>query len=120
MRGKQYSRSVGTEGERLGEAYLTHQGYRILDRNVRSPFGEIDLVAAQGDVLVFVEIKTRSNLAFGFPEEAVNYSKRQKLERLASWYLARHRKRNQAVRFDVLSILLQGTKSEIRLIQDTS
>lgn len=120
MRQKQFNRSLGTQGECLGEAYLVQQGYRILDRNVRSPFGEIDLVASHGDVLAFIEIKTRRNLTFGFPEEAVGGAKKRKLERLASWYLIRHQKQNQAIRFDVLSILLKGDKPEIRLIQDTS
>jgi putative endonuclease len=109
---------VGNRGERLGEHYLQQQGYKIVERNVRSPFGEIDLVARHGQVLVFVEVKTRKNLAFGYPEEGVGKRKQERLIRLASWYLARKQIENEQIRFDVLSILLNEAKPNIRLIQN--
>ncbi|OGW77428.1 MAG: YraN family protein [Omnitrophica bacterium RIFCSPHIGHO2_02_FULL_49_9] len=117
MKPKSLNRNTGAFGESIGEAYLAKLGYRILERNVRSPFGEIDLVADDKGTVVFVEIKTRRNLSYGFPEESVGRRKQKKLASLASWYLMHYPKRNPQVRFDVLSILLSDHKPEIRLIQ---
>ena len=111
-------RATGELGEELGGAYLKERGYKVLARNVRSPFGEIDLVARDGETLVFVEIKTRAGHAFGFPEEAVTQQKKERLIRLASWYLARHLEPKRAVRFDVLAIELSSGAPDIRLIQN--
>lgn len=98
--------AVGRRAEESAADYLRRSGYRILERNVRARFGEIDLVARQGQVLCFVEVKARSSTRFGWPEEAVTFRKRQKLIRLAQWYLRRHRAwQGLPVRFDILSIL---------------
>ena len=84
---------------------------------VRSPFGEIDLVAKHQKTLVFVEIKTRQSSDFGLPEEAVTERKKARLGRLASWYLTQHSIPESEVRFDVLAVQLGGEHPEIRLIQ---
>lgn len=118
MSAKQWNQTTGKFGERIGEDYLKKQGYQILERNVRSPFGEIDLVAFHQSTLVFVEIKTRRDQTFGYPEEAVGEHKKTQLVRLASWYLARHPKLRSAVRFDVLAIQMEGARPVIRLIED--
>jgi len=82
-------RGLGARGELLAVDYLQRQGYEILSRNWRrSPFGEIDIVARDGDCLAFVEVKTRRSLAFGAPEEAITPAKRERLLRLAQAYLA--------------------------------
>ena len=111
---------LGRRGEDEAVAYLRKNGYRILARNLRAKFGEIDVVAQDGPTLCFVEIKSRSSTRFGFPEEAVNAQKRQRLVRLASWYLQSHPSdRPRPVRFDVLSILNgpDGSAARIRLIK---
>ena len=118
MSSKSLNRTTGKLGEKIGEDYLKEQGYQILERNVRSPFGEIDLVASDRGTLVFVEIKTRRDVTFGFPEEAVGRRKRNQLVRLASWYLARHPKLRPSVRFDVLAIQIDGGERNIRLVRD--
>ena len=111
------NRLKGQLGEDQGERYLKSQGYQILERNVRSPFGEIDIIASHQNYLVFVEIKSRQNDLFGLPEEAVGKRKQMKLAKLASWYLSRYSKFPQ-VRFDVLAIQSQGSESGIRLIHN--
>ena len=114
------ARATGILGEQLGEAYLKERGYRIIARNVRSPFGEIDVVADHDGTLVFIEIKTRRDQTFGIPEEAVDHRKKERLIRLASWYLARGSELRQPVpvRFDVLAIEVSTPAPIIRLIQD--
>lgn len=118
MSPKNLNRTTGKLGERIGEDYLKKQGYEILARNVRSPFGEIDVVAEDHGTLVFVEIKTRRDTTFGFPEEAVGEQKKNRLIRLASWYLAEHPRSTPPVRFDVLAIQSEGFESGIRLTQN--
>ncbi len=100
-------RLIGQEGEATAESYLRRKGYRILAKNLRSSLGELDLVAEDGRVLVFVEVKARRTEEFGGAIHAVHQRKQEKLIRLASQYLARHQLTNRACRFDV--VLLQGT-----------
>jgi putative endonuclease len=70
---------VGRWGENLAASYLEAKGWQVIARNVRTPYGELDLVTRQGDVTVFVEVKTRSSLSFGLPEAAVTDAKREHL-----------------------------------------
>ena len=100
-------RFFGQEGEAAAEQYLRAKGYRILAKNLRMPLGELDLVAEDGPVLVFVEVKARSTQEFGGAIHAVQQRKQDKLIRLASQYLARHHLSHRLCRFDV--VLLQGT-----------
>ncbi len=111
---------LGRRGEGEAVRFLKKSGYRIIARNLRAKFGEIDVVAQDGPTLCFVEIKTRSSIRFGFPEEAVTAQKRQRLVRLASWYLqSRPSAQPRPVRFDVLSILTGpgNEAARIRLIK---
>ena len=112
---------TGKRGEAQAALFLEGKGYRIIGRNVRARFGEIDLVAWQGKTLCFIEVKTRSSEKFGWPEESVHYFKRRVLIRLAQWYLQAHpRLGASAIRFDVVSLLLdpQGNSLRTRLICD--
>jgi putative endonuclease len=95
--------TLGSEGEELAVKYLQKKGYNIIARNYKTPIGEIDIVAKDGDTLVFVEVKTRANNAFGYPFEAVHRTKRRKMKNLALLYLKKQRKELPA-RFDVVSI----------------
>lgn len=94
--------TFGHEGESAAERFLRRRGYKILDRNVRSPLGELDLIAQMDGVLVFVEVKARRTTAHGGAPYAVDIRKQGKLIRLASQYLAHRRIRNQPCRFDVM------------------
>lgn len=96
----------GQAGEARAEEYLRQKGYRILARNLRTSLGELDLVAEDAGVLVFVEVKARTTGAFGGALLAVDRRKQAKLIRLASQYLAQRHWTERACRFDV--VLVQG------------
>jgi putative endonuclease len=105
----------GQAGESAAEEYLRRKGYRILARNLRSSLGELDLVAEDGQVLVFVEVKARRTDAFGGAIHAVHHRKQEKLIQLAAQYLARHHIKNRLCRFDV--VLLQGSNAVVPQIE---
>ena len=95
--------TLGSEGEELAVKFLKKKGYTIIARNYKTNIGEVDIIAKDGDTIVFVEVKTRTNDTFGYPFEAVNRNKRKKLKNLALLYLKKQRQ-EFAVRFDVISI----------------
>ena len=94
--------AFGETAETEAERYLRRNGYRIMARNLRSTTGELDLVAERGGVLIFVEVKGRQTSAYGGAAYAVDQRKQARLIRLAAQYLARHRVRDRACRFDVV------------------
>lgn len=99
-------RRVGALYEEKAAAYLEERGYKILERNYRCQKGEIDLIALDGDVLVFLEVKYRSTEKMGDPAEAVNASKQRKICRVADDYRRTRRIGGQTpCRFDVVAIL---------------
>ncbi len=110
-------RRLGIKGEDLAELFLKKKGFKILLRNYKTPIGEIDIIAEDQGTLVFVEVKTRTGGSYGLPFEAVNYRKREKLRKVALYYL-KHSKRDGPSRFDVLSIRTGSGKSEIEHITD--
>ena len=99
----------GQASEARAEQFLRAKGYRILDRNLRTSLGELDLVVEDGPVLVFVEVKARATRAFGGALLAVNHRKQAKMVRLASQYLAQRHLTERPCRFDV--VLVQGQQS---------
>lgn len=99
----------GQASEDRAEQFLRDKGYRILARNLRTTLGELDLVAEDRGVLVFVEVKARTTDAFGGALSAVDRKKQAKLVRLAAQYLAQHHWADRACRFDV--VLVQGQPS---------
>ncbi len=92
----------------MAERYLKKKGYRVVERNYRCPVGEMDLIALDRRVIVFVEVKTRSDDRFGVPLEAVHLYKQQKMVKTAQFFLAEHRLHNRDARFDVIGISLTG------------
>ena len=110
---------LGARGEDLAVKYLKKKGYKVIERNYRCQRGEIDLVARQGDTLVFVEIKSRSSSGFGLPQEAVDRFKQDKLIEVARAYLAERRLTEDiSMRFDVVAVQLTATGPDIELIKD--
>jgi putative endonuclease len=97
-------RTLGAQGEALAAAHLAREGYRIVGRNVRCEGVELDLVAARGNLRVFVEVKTRHSRRLGLPEEAVDRRKRDRLIRGAAAWMREHRVRAGTVRFDVIAV----------------
>jgi putative endonuclease len=102
-------RFFGQEGEAEAERYLRGKGYRIVARNVRSSLGELDLVAEDGHVLVFIEVKARRTGRFGGAIHAVHRQKQHKLVRLAAQFLAQRHWMDRSCRFDV--VLLEATET---------
>lgn len=99
--------TLGAQGETIAAAHLEAQGMRIIDRNYHSRYGEVDLIAEDGDGLVFVEVKTRRSAAYGTPEESVTPRKRERLRMTAETYLQEHGREQSAWRIDVVGITLQ-------------
>jgi len=110
-------RSLGDRGEDMAAAHLKKQGYKILERNYRTPIGEIDLVARHQGALVFIEVKTRRSRRFGSPQEAVHPAKQERLRNLAEYYLQQQGLGEVTVRFDVVGILWQEGKPQIEVIE---
>ena len=110
---------LGQTGERLAAERLVQCGYRILERNFRCRYGEIDIGAEDGDDLVFVEVKTRRGVAYGLPEEAVTVRKQQKLIELALYDLDARACSERSWRIDVVAVQLSssGKFEEIRIYQ---
>lgn len=107
-------RKLGGEKEELAVSYLKNQGYIILDRNVYTRDAEADVIAMDGEVLCFIEVKYRRNNKFGTAEEAITPSKIKKIIKAARVYLLKHPKyNNYEIRFDVVAI----NGDEIRLIK---
>jgi len=111
-------RTTGIKGEEEAARFLTRSGYAILDRNVRTRAGEIDLVAREGKTLVFVEVKTRRDLEGDPPQAAVHTRKQNRLAKLAYGYLKQKRIRQTPCRFDVVSVIIndEGGVKAIRHI----
>lgn len=109
---------IGRDGEAAAAAFLVAQGYRVLNRNYRcARVGEIDLVAEEGDTLVFVEVKTRRSQRYGTGAEAVNRKKQTQLVRLAHWYMAAEGATDRSCRFDVVEVVPSPDGWQCRLIR---
>ncbi len=114
------AQQVGRRGEDIAARYLAARGYHIVARNVRTPYGEIDLIARLGDELVFVEVKTRTSTAYGWPEEAVTQRKLAHLSAAALAWLEAHAPDTALWRVDVIAVrLFPGLETvEVRHFED--
>jgi putative endonuclease len=113
-------KQLGAIGEAAAVRLLVRSGYRIRHRNFRCPLGELDLVAEERGVLVFIEVKTRTTPEYGVPLEAVSPAKQHRLVRLATYYLAGRRMLERPCRFDAVSVLISpaGRVQSVELIRD--
>ena len=105
------SKEVARIGERLAAQYLKDRSYQILEHNYRLRTGEIDLIAKEGERIVFVEVKTRRTLKFGVPQAAVTPAKQKQISKIALSYLQTHNMLDVPCRFDVVAIFLSSSKS---------
>jgi putative endonuclease len=108
-------KELGARGESLAVEKLEIEGYHIRDRNWRTREGELDIVAKDGDTIVFVEVKARTNRRFGLPEEAVTKKKRQRLLKAALAYLDAHQLFDANWRFDFIAIECSSKGELIRI-----
>ena len=111
-------RARGAIGEGIAVEYLEKKGYRVVDRNYRYERGEIDIVAEDGDTLVFVEVKSRRSLSYGEPHESVTEKKRAQIRKVAEGYLFAKSIIDRACRFDIISIVQRGPNKEIQHFED--
>ena len=122
---KSWRKSFGRWGEAQAANYLVERGYKIIDRNVYTPYGEIDLIAladpgkldspelgefSEGPVLVFVEVKTRSSYAYGYPEDSIGSKKAEHMQAAAEAYLQTHPELEIPWRVDVIAIQRNSLK----------
>jgi putative endonuclease len=112
------SKSLGKRGENQALEYLKKKGYEIVDTNFRYDRAEIDVIARDRGVLVFVEVKTRQANGIGEPEDAVTFRKRDQIRKAAQGYLFRQHLDNEECRFDVLAIEYGSGTANIRHIED--
>lgn len=111
-------RRWGSNEEDLAAHFLEQQGLKILERNFRFERGEIDIIAEEGDELVFVEVKARRTSTFGLPEDAVTEKKQEQVHSVAEGYLFKHEIEDRPCRFDIIAIQYQDGTREIRHIRD--
>jgi len=110
---KNHNQLLGRRGEDLALAYLLERGYTLLGRNVRTTYGELDLVMRQADALVFVEVKARRNTAFGYPEDGVNRQKHAHLTTSALAYLQAHPEIDSSWRIDIVAVEIGAAEPTI-------
>ena len=113
-----YRMLFGRRSERRAARLLKRRGYRILEMNAVTPLGEIDIVAEDGDTFVFVEVKARSSLLFGRPEEAVTKAKQATLVRAALYWLKGRNALSRPARFDVVAILANRDTEDVQVIEN--
>ncbi len=106
---------LGMHGEDIATSYFQHLGYINISRNVRTPFGELDIVARKGNTIVIAEVKTRSSFDYGLPEEAVTKTKRIHLQKSSLWFMQKHQV--EYVQVDVISVMNGKVVSHIQNIE---
>ncbi len=105
-----HRQSLGKLGEDTATDYLRKEGYRVLQRNFKARYGEIDIICVKDDILVFVEVKTRIGEAFGTPEEAVTSRKLAEVIKTAEYYKLVHKELPESMRIDVIGIQFDDTE----------
>lgn len=109
---------LGRDCEVLAAMHLKKTGYRILERNYRSPLGEIDIIAREGDTLVFVEVKARRSRRYGSAKEALTAAKKRAISRVALYYLKAMHLGSPKARFDVVAVDAAGSKPRLEIIRN--
>ena len=108
----------GKKGEDIAATYLRKEGYRIVERNYRCLYGEIDLIAIDSGDVVFVEVKSRKSDIFGLPEEAVGITKQKKISKVALHYLQERELTDHNARFDIVAIRFTSQGNRVKIIKN--
>lgn len=115
------TRKVGLKAESFVCQFLQKKGYKIIGRNYRTNFGEIDIIALYDGVLVFIEVKYRKNYKFGYPEDAVGYRKLKIIQKVAEHYILNHKDKKEKLplrcRVEVASVTLVSGSFQVKMIQ---
>lgn len=107
----------GADSESMAVTFLKENGYKIIERNYRTKIGEIDIIAKDGDTIVFIEVKARKSRAYN-PKEAVTSSKKRKISMVALYYLKSTRQINKRARFDVVAIDSEKKSGAVEIIKN--
>ena len=110
-------RKFGIIGEKIVQGYLVNKGYKIIETNYYTKRGEIDIICQKDNYIIFVEVKTRTNLKFGTPAMAVNYTKRKHIKDVAKMYLYFNKLNGSEIRFDVVEVFISNGKCNINHIE---
>lgn len=110
-------RELGQQGEEMAARYLQKNGYRIIGRNYRTRFGELDIICRKNEILVFVEVKTRRSQIYGAAEEAITPQKIEHIRKAALHYITTQPIKHKEIRFDVITILLNNNQPCLNHIQ---
>jgi len=110
--------SLGKFGEDLAFKKIKGLGYKRIIRNYRCPLGEVDLIAIDGDTLVFIEVKTRKGRSLAYAKEAVNDKKRRQLSKVALFYMKSNKLNEVRARFDVVAVSLAGGERQVEVIRN--
>lgn len=114
----QNNRETGNIGEGYAKEYLINNGYNIIKTNYSCKLGEIDIIAKNKNYIVFIEVKYRKTLSYGYPREAVNFKKQSKIRKVANMYINTHNIVNSDFRFDVIEILNLNNENVIEHIKN--
>lgn len=109
-----FRKKIGFEGEKLAAKYLKRKGYKIVQTNYRCKLGEIDIVAEQNKIIVFVEVRTKHSEKLGLPQYSVNTAKKGQISRAALCYIKEKKIVDQTCRFDVIAITFPSDSKEPR------
>ena len=113
------NKPLGDRGEQLAADHLARAGWTVLHRNFRMGHKEIDLVARRGEVVAFVEVKTRGGLGYGHPLEAIGWKKRREIQQVAAAWIDRHGKDGDVYRFDAVAVLVPaGGAPQVEHVED--
>jgi len=115
---KSDNKKTGKIGEDIAIDFLKKKGYKIIERNYKCVFGEVDIVARDRNDIVFVEVKSRRSEYFGDPTDAVDFNKQKKISKIALNYLNEKRLDNHDARFDVIAIKLSPNGNTVELIEN--
>lgn len=114
------NRRIGLIGEELAANYIKNRGYDVLERNYRTKLGELDIIAINQNVIIFIEVKTRTSSVYGMPSEAVNYKKQRRIRKLSQQYILYKNLDKSCFnyRFDIIEVKLVGKKYKIVHIEN--
>lgn len=112
---EKYNKIVGNFGEKEVISYLQNQKYKILDKNYRCNFGEIDIIAIEKDCLCFIEVKTRTTCKYGRPSNAVNFIKQKHIINCAKLYVLQKRLGNYKARFDIVEVFVKNDDNKLEV-----
>lgn len=112
------ARQKGKLGEEAAAGFLKQNGYEIIERNYYYQHGEIDIIAKEGTILAFIEVKSRRTAAFGEPEESVTPKKQELIRRTAEGYMIERNIGEAECRFDVVSVVMQDGKADCKILKN--